>query len=103
MPNGLESLGVSDAEIREILASPEVTAKKLDLAEKVKAYWKAIAPVRTGHYRDSIHIAVGTDQVVRIIAEADYSSEIEYGTGGDSPTPEFACRSIVEARFAERG
>lgn len=99
MPNPLSDLGVTDAEIDAILASPEVTQAKLDLAEKVSQYWKQIAPVHTGHYRDSIHVEVGSDQVVRIIAEDEAASYIEFGT---SDTPEFACRSQTEAAFADR-
>jgi hypothetical protein len=97
--NGLESLGVTDAEVAAILASPEVTDAKLQLAEHVKEWWKAISPVRTGHYRDSIHVEVGSDHVVRVIAEALYSSFLEYGT---EDTPEMALRSQVEAKFADR-
>lgn len=41
----------------------------------------------------------------RIIESTDYKSHwIEYGTGGDTPTPEFACRQRTATRFgAMRG
>ena len=36
----------------------------------------------------------------RIIEATDYKSHwIEYGTGGDTPTPEFACRQRTATRF----
>jgi hypothetical protein len=44
---------------------------------------KASAPVRTGAYKDSLHIeTVHTDRMVkRVVADVDYAPVVEAGTG----------------------
>lgn len=39
----------------------------------------------------------------QVAATDDKSHWIEYGTGGDTPTPEFACRQRVVTRFSAMG
>lgn len=102
-------------------------------SRKVWRYWRRIAPVgdatgaryvenfggplpkhwrqtddKAGSYRAGIVNRKGkkvNSFTSRVIAATDYKSHwIEYGTGGDTPTPEFACRARTVARFAaERG
>jgi hypothetical protein len=96
MANPWSDLGVTDAEFRAAIDSPELNQAKLELAEKVKDYWKSIAPEDTGAYRDSIHIEIGAD-AVRVVADDEAASYIEFGT---SDTPEFATRAKTAAKFA---
>src|ERR1700682_5952429 len=108
MDNPFRDAGVSDEELQAAIDSPEVSEAKIALAEKCNEYWQAIClpNSRTGRYYNSIRVEV-TD-AVRVIAGGeeygvDYAGYLEYGTGGDSPTPERAYRAQVESRFADRG
>lgn len=97
-------------------------------SRKVHRYWKRIAPVgdptgaryeanfggplpkhwqqtdpRAGSYKAGIVNRKGrpiNGFPSRVIAATDYKSHwIEYGTGGKTPTPEFACRQRTATRF----
>lgn len=102
-------------------------------SRKVHRYWKRIAPVgdptgaryvenfggplpkhwsqtddEAGAYKAGIQnnkYGLIRGYPARIIESTDYKSHwIEYGTGGDTPTPEFACRQRTATRFgAMRG
>ncbi|MEM3697115.1 MAG: HK97 gp10 family phage protein [Candidatus Bathyarchaeia archaeon] len=48
-------------------------------AEKVKAYAKQLAPIRTGYLRSSIYAKI-QDWVAEIGAEATYALFVEFGT-----------------------
>jgi hypothetical protein len=82
-------------DIAEWLHGDEVKQAKIALATEAVAYWQDIAPVESGEYRDSIHVAEYGDEVY---AQADdpKAGIIEYGT---EDTPEFACRARTEAYF----
>jgi hypothetical protein len=95
---GLEDLGITRDEIEAVMRSDEVLQAKIELAELAAEYWRSIAPVRTGKYRDSIHVEVHGDDV-SVRAADDAASYIEYGT---SDTAEFACRAQTSAKFADR-
>ena len=101
--------------------------KELELfSRKVHRYWRRIAPVGdpTGQrYLSSTWTYLKPDTTagsykagivlrrkkvngwpVRVIAATDHKSHwIEYGTGGDTPTPEFACRQRTATRFGAMG
>lgn len=108
------------------------TTRDLELfARKVHRYWKRIAPVGdpsgaryvanfggplpkhwnqtdsdAGSYKAGIVMRRKREAgwPVRIIAATDYKSHwIEYGTGGATPTPEFACRQRTATRFGAMG
>lgn len=102
-------------------------------SRRVHRYWKRIAPVgdpsgaryvenfggplpkhwsqtddEAGAYKAGItnrSYGLIRGYPARIIEATDYKSHwIEYGTGGDTPTPEFACRQRTATRFgAMRG
>jgi F420-0:gamma-glutamyl ligase-like protein len=102
--NPYEALGVTDQQYRDAMNDPEINDAKIDLANRAAAYWKAIAPVgdprtdpHSGAYRDSIHVEIGTDDVVRVVADTDYTYYIEYGS---ATVAEGAWRSKTEAHFA---
>ena len=98
MTNPFRDYGVSDAEFDEAMRSDEVLRGKIELAEKAAEYWRSVSPVDTGEYRDHVKVVVDGDDV-QIINDDDKAAYIEYGTGGSSPTPEFAPRAKVQARF----
>lgn len=109
------------------------TKKDLMLfSRKVHRYWRRIAPVGDPsgqRYRDNFggplpkHWSQTDDEAgayragivsrrgkkingfpSRVIAATDYKSHwIEYGTGGKTPTPEFACRQRTATRFGAMG
>ncbi|KUH99263.1 HK97 gp10 family phage protein [Mycobacterium sp. IS-3022] len=82
---------------------PAIDAANRELAEDARDYWKSVSPVDTGAYRDSVHVE-GRPDVDKLPARAVVASDwkaswIEFGTGGDTPTPEFAPRGKTVIRF----
>jgi hypothetical protein len=62
--------------------------------ERIEARAKALAPVRSGEYRDSIHTSLEDGRIV-VAADVEYAVFVELGT---SDTPTFAVlRRAVEA------
>lgn len=113
----------NDAKVRKDL---------LLLGRKVHRYWRRIAPVgdpsgaryvenfggplpkhwqqndpKAGSYKAGIIHRRGKKVngfPTRVISATDWKSHwIEYGTGGDTPTPEFACRQRTATRFGAMG
>ena len=88
-------------------------AKKLlmEVGEKVAAKARELAPVKTGAYRDSIVVdspgarvagvpvgATGARTSYRVVAADNKAGWIEFGTGGQAPTPAYApLRRAAEA------
>lgn len=58
----------------------------VDVAEAIAARARDFAPVRTGAYRDGIHVERDGDEV-RVVADAPHSAIVEVGT---ADTPAFA-------------
>lgn len=106
----------------------EVRREILNFSRRVHRYWRRIAPMgditgkryeenfggplpkhwrqtdpSAGDYKAGIHNRRGrkiNGFPSRVIAATDYKSHwIEYGTGGDTPTPEFAPRQRTATRF----
>lgn len=101
--------------------------RELELfSRKVYRYWRRIAPVgdptgqrylsdtwtwlkpdeNAGSYKAGIVLRRKREAgwPIREIAATDYKSHwIEYGTGGPTPTPEFACRQKTATRFGAMG
>jgi hypothetical protein len=92
-------LGVSDAEFEAAMNDPEINDAKVTLAEDCARYWRSIAPVRSGRYRSSIRTEIGSDNVVRVVADTPYAAALEYGS---ETVHEGAYRSQTEAAFAYR-
>lgn len=70
--------------IAQILKSDRVVDILMARAERVLATAKANAPVKTGTYRDSIHIEVvehPTRMVVQVVADAPHAHLVEANTG----------------------
>ena len=113
-------------------ADSKARRELLLFSRKVHRYWRRIAPVGdpTGkRYEDNFggplpkHWSQTDDEAgnykagivnrrgkkiygfpSRVIAATDYKSHwIEYGTGGRTPTPEFACRQRTATRFGAMG
>lgn len=64
---------------------PRIIAATTEGANAVVAEAQTIAPVDTGEFRDSIHVAtvevVGTTVQATVIADAPHSEFVEFGTG----------------------
>jgi len=93
----LEDVAEPEA-VEEYLASDEMTRALLAAAEEAAEYWKSIAPVESGAYRDSIEVKRYGDDVY-VVASDFKAGWIEFGT---EDTPEFACRARTEAYFNDR-
>lgn len=68
----------------EVLNSAQVRALVDLAAERVVAQAKATAPVRTGAYRDSIHVQhtqAAHRQVAEVVADVPYGIFVESRTG----------------------
>lgn len=120
-----EVMRILNAKARE---DAKARKELLLFSRKVQRYWKRIAPVgdstgaryeenfggplpkhwqqtdpRAGSYKAGIVNRKGrpiNGFPSRVIAATDYKSHwIEYGTGGKTPTPEFACRQRTATRF----
>lgn len=117
---------------REARKDATARKELLLFSRKVWRYWRRIAPIgdpsgaryednfggplprhwqqndpNAGAYRGGIVNRKGLPQdgfPTRVIAATDWKSHfIEYGTGGRTPTPEFACRQRTATRFGAMG
>ena len=57
-----------------------VSLKLADVCQQIAEYAQSIAPVRTGAYRDSIHVEQNGPLDFSIVADASYAAFIEFGT-----------------------
>lgn len=67
-----------------VLHSPEVRDWLLSHAESVAATARAIAPVESGAYRDSIEVEAVQNPsrvVARVVADVEYAMNVEASTG----------------------
>lgn len=69
-----------------VLAMPEVAAAARVKAQRVAEEARAIAPVRTGGYRNSIHVEQD-GPAASVVADVPYAAFVELGT---EDTPIFA-------------
>jgi len=69
--------------VESLLGAPGVRAACREEAEKVAAAARASAPVKTGAYRDSIHVVSDTTDraVERVVADVPYAMIVEANTG----------------------
>lgn len=83
------SLSVNPALSAEFHRSSGGQKALLEAAEAIAENARGLAPVRTGDYRDSI--TVEQDRKGTRVVAADFKAGwIEFGTGGDTPTPAHA-------------
>lgn len=76
--------------IASITKQPAMGQAMAEVAEDKVPVAKALAPVRTGAYADSIHVEQtieGGDMAAMLVADVDYAVFVEFGT---SDTPTFA-------------
>jgi hypothetical protein len=69
-----------------LLSAPEVIGAARVKADRVAEEAKVIAPVRTGAYRDSIHVEQDGIES-NVVADVPYAGFVEFGT---EDTPIFA-------------
>ena len=67
----------------ELLKDAGVRADLTKRAERVLSAAKAGAPVKSGAYRDGLHLGQDTTDraVVRVASDVDYATEVEAATG----------------------
>lgn len=72
------------AGLERFYRSEELQRALAQFAERGKAYAEQIAPVRTGHYRDSFRVRTGVNRrglaYARLENTAHYAIYLEYGT-----------------------
>lgn len=77
----LDNITVDEAALQSLLTAPGVKQDMRARGRRVVRAAKATAPVDTGEYRDSIHLEDGKeDGEVLVVASADHSIYVEYGT-----------------------
>lgn len=84
MPRAKIHIDFNEGFFDEVLNSAGVRAAVDLAAERVASAAKATAPVRTGTYRDSIHVEheqAAHRQVALVVADAPYSIYVEANTG----------------------
>lgn len=100
--NALVALGVPQSAIdAEIRKSAEVKAEKKRVAQQMVAYAKSISPVDEGDYAKDwkVEQGKGFDDETRVANDNFKAHWIEDGTGGDSPTPEYAVGARTAIAF----
>lgn len=77
----LDNIEIDEAALEQLLAAPGVRRDMRARGRRVVQAAQAAAPVRTGEYRDSIHLEDGTDPgEVLVVASAGHSIYVELGT-----------------------
>lgn len=97
-----ELAGISDAEIEAAIAADAGVDAELNkfMKSEIVPYWKGQAPVRTGEYAGDIKVTKKARGGQGQVGDKDRIAHlIEFGTGGSSPTPEFAPGRKTAAHF----
>lgn len=84
MPRSSMTIEFNEGFFDQVLNSSEVRAAVDLAAQRVVTEAKATAPVKTGAYRDSIHIEheqAQHRQVAKVVADVDYGIYVEARTG----------------------
>ncbi|MEB3021310.1 HK97 gp10 family phage protein [[Mycobacterium] crassicus] len=98
--NPLVALGVPQSEIEDAIQNAaEAKAAKRDLAKKMVAHAKGESPVDHGDYAAAWYVDEDRRGNVRIVNDNFKAHWIEDGTGGSSPTPEFAVAAKTAIAF----
>lgn len=76
-------LKLDHAGMRAMLKSEGVRSALTERAQRVLSAAQAAAPVKTGAYRDGLHIEQGTTDraVTRVVGGTDHDSAVEANTG----------------------
>lgn len=100
--NALVELGVPQAAIdEELRKSAAVKAEKKRVAQQMADYAKSISPVDHGDYAKDWKVdqGKGFDAETRVVNENFKAHWIEDGTGGATPTPEYAVGARTAIAF----
>ncbi|ANN98200.1 hypothetical protein [Mycobacteroides abscessus] len=101
-PNPLVALGVPQSAIdEELRKSSEVKAEKKRVGALMAAHAKSISPVDHGDYGAAWKVkqGKGADAETMVSNDNFKAHWIEDGTGGDTPTPEFAVAAKTAIAF----
>lgn len=97
-----EIAGISDSEIEAAIAADAKVDAGLNafMKSEIVPYWKGQAPVRTGEYAGDIKVTKKARGGQGQVGDKDRIAHlIEFGTGGSSPTPEFAPARKTASHF----
>ncbi len=98
--NPLVALGVPESEIEAAIQNAaEVKAEKKAVAKKMVEHAKSISPVDEGEYAAAWRSYETRRGDVRVINDDFKAHWIEDGTGGSSPTPEYAVAARTAIAF----
>lgn len=84
MANDVEVKWTDRESLGKILRSPQVEAKCEEVAHRVLAEAQAIAPVKTGAYKRSLHIekiSHAHRDTFAVVADVPYAAYVEYQHG----------------------
>lgn len=97
--NPLVALGVPQAEIEAAIRnSAAVRAEKKAVAKRMAAHAKSISPVDHGDYAAAWDVEDKRGDV-KVVNDNFKAHWIEDGTGGSSPTPEYAVAAQTAVAF----
>lgn len=96
----LQAVGITRGDIDKAVSEVFVVRQAIiDKAEEVETYWKSIAPVRSGDYRDSIHIEYDEKKTgflkARVVTKDWKAHWLEYGSI-HNPEYGFAAKTVEE-------
>lgn len=100
--NPLVALGVPQSDIDKALhASADVKAEKLRVGKEMVTHAKSISPVDHGDYGAAWKVkqGKGRNDDTKVVNDNFKAHWIEDGTGGTSPTPEFAVAAKTAIAF----
>lgn len=98
--NPLVALGVPQSVIEAAIRdSAEVRVEKRAVAKQMAAHAKSISPTDQGDYAAAWHVDEDRRGNVRVVNDDFKAHWIEDGTGGESPTPEFAVAAKTAIAF----
>lgn len=95
---------LNSREIAKMLKSSEVSHGLDPAANAIRDRAKATAPVRTGRYRDSIHVETETTDRVkkRIGSDVSYSMMVEAQTGNLTRALDAASGDVTRSKYNPR-
>lgn len=102
MALGFEKFGISDAQIEAAIAADAKVDAEIDakMENEIVPFAKSKAPVDSGDYAAGIKVTKRARGGKGQVGATDWKSHfIEDGTGGDTPTPEFAPMAATAAHF----
>lgn len=93
----ITDITIDEAAVESLRQLPGVQKDMRARAKRVVQAAKQTAPVRTGEYRDSIHVEDGPDASVLVVSNTDHSIYVEHGTRVHGHPAHFTLTNALDA------